>query len=798
MKLFLLLAAVATFAAFQPASCLGYRNPLGGIQAVGTPYVLRDGSDYYLYVQTNYETGPNMGYRCWYSKNLVNWEPKGWVLLKTDTSWAQSNFWGGEVYKRDGYYYFFYSAAHTVGGPMQLCISRSTSPLGLFEEWKAPFFENENSNVSPSVFVDTDGKNYLYWSVIRPSDNPIYVQRIATDFTSLMGSSVMALGTPYSQWEYPTIYNNKNPIVERPYVMKRGGIYYMTYSGGHFAEPDYATGYAISSRPLATFKRYSGNPILKKNLSLTPPVVAPGMGSVVASPDNRDLFFIYDTPGDHATDPRSIFMDRMSFDKNGKLSIAGPTNTPQPDPSGAQGVILYDSDPFTTTNISMPGTTADGWSLLGMYSSPDLCTAYYDEASHSYRAQIKADPYRVREIGILNNRLAWLPYTLVGSNNYVRGKFYLYAGGQTNPSQLNTIPNLSIRLATRFSVITELAVNHHNNADWGNDFRAKELRPSTDPTKPSLYRIDFDPVDVPYLATTSGEGIQQAFEIVAMDPQDNGYIAMAESQLGVYPCSSLPDSNDPSILRKVYQPSATDAGDLKIFNSATDLQLYNQIRNTFDGDRPVDDPTTAPRPTYSEGPWGITMDTTQVPADRVGTIVRGLYPGAVQSQRVRVEPDTIYKIRFHVTGAVPSNTQTRIVFHAKALKFAWNQKFSINGAWVTGGGGTVAVAQQALPGIGCLNPDKNGDEPGGWYTMLMQSPLSNDIRPEFAATTPISQRMPNISLEPGTGVNAPSTRDIKLAIYTQDTLSAGANQYLEKTNYTIDRIEVRAYPQLPD
>ena len=97
-----------------------------------------------------------------------------------------------------------------------------------------------------------------------------------------------------------------------------------------------------------------------------------------------------------------------------------------------------------------------------------------------------------------------------------------------------------------------------------------------------------------------------------------------------------------------------------------------------------------------------------------------------------------------------------------------------------------------------MNPDRVGNENGGWYSVLMHSPMYKEIRPEFPEETPLSERMPNIWNEPGTGVNAPSVRDLRIFVDVFDTLDESPLRGLEKSKYTVDRIEVREYDLVAD
>ncbi len=101
--------------------------------------------------------------------------------------------------------------------------------------------------------------------------------------------------------------------------------------------------------------------------------------------------------------------------------------------------------------------------------------------------------------------------------------------------------------------------------------------------------------------------------------------------------------------------------------------------------------------------------------------------------------------------------------------------------------------------MGCLNPDREpGEATGGWYTLLIQSPLRAEIRPEYALGTPVSDRMPNLSGQPGPGVDAPSLRDLRVGFDLMDTLSGGALRDIEEGELTLDRIEIRAYDDIDD
>jgi hypothetical protein len=445
------------------------------------------------------------------------------------------------------------------------------------------------------------------------------------------------------------------------------------------------------------------------------------------------------------------------------------------------GDEAFDDDVTTVTT----GTLV-GWGPF-TENTPGRITLSYDAVNKALRAHVfQATNGYSRISGWMTGNSEWLPYGCVGSENYVRGKFYMFTGGHADPGNLNQVPNMRLRLSNRFAVNSMLEVFNHLAGDAPATLLGRDLRPSTDPANPSLYRVDFDPVDVPYLMT-AGEGILRAFEAYSLENQENGDVELTESVIGRYPAACLPDVS-PS---KVYAPTGSDAGDLKIVNSASDLQLKKLIPGTVPG-QPAVESTTNPGvgiPTYAEGPFGITLDSSGVGTGRIGLGVREFQTDSDPTARLRVEPGKQYKLRWHVTSANNSNINSQMRLRGRAIRFMWSQKYEVGGAFnVRLFQPSNIIASQALPGVGTLNPDKNDAEDGGWYTMWMHTPMSADIRAS----------QPAIGAEPGPGVNASSARDLRIGFDLVDTLSSGQGKELEKGNFTVDRVEIFTYDLVPD
>lgn len=163
-----------------------------------------------------------------------------------------------------------------------------------------------------------------------------------------------------------------------------------------------------------------------------------------------------------------------------------------------------------------------------------------------------------------------------------------------------------------------------------------------------------------------------------------------------------------------------------------------------------------------------------------------------------MEENKLYKVRFHATSTRSASTNAHVRFRSRSVKFGWNTMLIVGGA-LGAGAENNTIAQQYLPGVGSLNPDKLGNENGGWYTLLIHSPLNRDIRSDRGGhSAPLSETMPTLASQPGTGVNASSRRDLMLGLDLIDTFSGGPQGFPEQGDVTLDRIEVQQFDLVPD
>ena len=297
-----------------------YNNVDGLVPDCADPYVLYHDGQYYLY-----GTGGNDGIKVYVSKNMAVWTKAmgatdGYALHKDDV-FGDKWFWAPEVYYIDGKFYMFYSANERIS------MAESDSPLGPFRQDKE-FCFHDAGEIDTHLFVDDDGKKYLYY-VRFTNGNEIWVAQLNDDMRSIKEETLThclgANDATAQPWEQVQARVN-----EGPFVLKHNGTYYLTYSGNDYQSPKYAVGYATSDSPMGPWTRYEGNPVLIGNDQLA----GTGHHSFITKPSGCNLivYHAHNTPT--TVQPRKLCIDTYEFVANPNggpdiLKVNGPTTTDQ-------------------------------------------------------------------------------------------------------------------------------------------------------------------------------------------------------------------------------------------------------------------------------------------------------------------------------------------------------------------------------------------------------------------------------------------------------------------------------------
>ncbi|HEY9194623.1 MAG TPA: family 43 glycosylhydrolase, partial [Mucilaginibacter sp.] len=266
---------------FTGACCLAQQSPTdpgNGNPIIpgyfADPTVRRFGDTFYIYATTDGNGGGHGPSQVWTSKDFVNW-------TMHDMNWPTTNYyWAPDVIKgNDSKYYMYYCQ------PVDIYGASSSTPAG---PW-TPLLPG-NKAIVPNYFVpgvitldgqtfkDDDGSIYMFWGTwgIYPNHG-CGVGLLNPDMHSL-AKKAMIPNTVAKEF------------FEAPFMFKRKGIYYLTYSSGYCENETYRVQYAISrTGPMGPFEFGKNNPVLSTNADGT--IHGPGHESVLQVGD--DFYMIY-------------------------------------------------------------------------------------------------------------------------------------------------------------------------------------------------------------------------------------------------------------------------------------------------------------------------------------------------------------------------------------------------------------------------------------------------------------------------------------------------------------------------
>ena len=187
-------------------------------------HVWQDGR-MYLYTSHDLECQEDFWMKDWYtfsSDDLVNWTNHGPSLSVDDISWADNYAWAPDAAYKTGKYYLVFPAGtghkdrvnpENSTKWMGIGIAESDSPTGPFkDEIGKPLWTEPYAN-DPSLFIDDDGKAYLY---VHAQGFDYHVVEMSDDMRGTKGSlEKMDMG-------------GYEPKMEGPWVFKRNDLYYFT------------------------------------------------------------------------------------------------------------------------------------------------------------------------------------------------------------------------------------------------------------------------------------------------------------------------------------------------------------------------------------------------------------------------------------------------------------------------------------------------------------------------------------------------------------------------------------------
>lgn len=261
---------------------------------------------YYLYGTSGKDS--NLGFEVYVSKNLKSWErsqKNNGYALKKGESYGDKGFWAPQVIEFEGKFYMAYTANENIA------IATSDSPLGPFTQVEKKALEAPVKQIDPYIFIDTDGKKYLY-HVRLTEGNRLFVAEMKDDFSGIKEETLTYCFHAEEPWE-----NTQNvdwTVSEGPAIIKHEDLYYFIYSANDFRNPDYAVGYATSKSPMGPWTKSPRNPIFDK---ADAGINGSGHGDYFVDAHGKLHYVLHTHNSNEKVAPRKTALIELEFSKNG-------------------------------------------------------------------------------------------------------------------------------------------------------------------------------------------------------------------------------------------------------------------------------------------------------------------------------------------------------------------------------------------------------------------------------------------------------------------------------------------------
>ncbi|MGI8581984.1 MAG: glycoside hydrolase family 43 protein, partial [Chitinophagaceae bacterium] len=189
-------------------------------------------------------------------------------------------------------------------------------PSGPFKQEVFKSLSEETKQIDPYVFIDDNGKKYLYYVVVANGGNRIFVAEMNDDMLSVKTESAKQCIEATDVWE--NTEKDKWSVTEGPTVIKHNHLYYLIYSANHFKHATYAVGYAVSKSPYGPWQKYEGNPVIDKSITGQN---GSGHGDVVKGRNNQLFYVLHTHNSSEKVPPRKTAIIKIKFIKHKKTGI---------------------------------------------------------------------------------------------------------------------------------------------------------------------------------------------------------------------------------------------------------------------------------------------------------------------------------------------------------------------------------------------------------------------------------------------------------------------------------------------
>lgn len=288
------------------------QNPIIRDQFTADPTARVFNGKVYLYPSHDIKAEEGQGRPNWFcmpdyhvfsSENLSDWTDHGMIVSQTTVPWANPSaysMWAPDCIERNGKFYFYFPAApdSTYGRGFKIGVAVADNPNGPFVPQIKPI-ENVRG-IDPNVFIDKDGQAYIYWS-----GGNIYVAKLKENMLELDSEPQIIANLP------------EKGLKEGPFVFERNGIYYLTFP--HVENTTERLEYAIGDNPMGPFK------MTGVIMDESPMNCWTNHHSLINYNNQWYLFYHQNALSPQFDKNRSVCIDSLSFEKDGKIKTVIPT-----------------------------------------------------------------------------------------------------------------------------------------------------------------------------------------------------------------------------------------------------------------------------------------------------------------------------------------------------------------------------------------------------------------------------------------------------------------------------------------
>lgn len=253
---------------------------------IGDPFIVSADNAYYMYATCS----DAEGFRVWKSEDLKEWKNLG-VCLDLSNSWTEQDYWAPEVIHHNGKFIMHFTARRKSDHSLRIGVAVSDSPVGPFvDAHNGPMFDLGYAAIDGHVFIDDDGQAYFYFSkdcsenYVTPTlrVSQICVCKLSDDLLKIVSEPIILFGPSES---YDFILGGRYDVRlawnEGPYLLKKDGHYYMTYSANCYATKNYRICLAKAEHPMGPFQK------------LGPVMISGAEGEDFSGPGHNAFFYDY-------------------------------------------------------------------------------------------------------------------------------------------------------------------------------------------------------------------------------------------------------------------------------------------------------------------------------------------------------------------------------------------------------------------------------------------------------------------------------------------------------------------------